>query len=61
MIRISRLTDHVGRQTTYQYELGGGQLASVTGPDGATTSYLYSLGKSAASDHRLTQIRRRAL
>jgi len=56
--RISRLTDHAGRQTTYQYELGGAHLASVTGPDGATTSYLYSLGKAAASDHRLTQIRR---
>lgn len=54
--RISRLIDHVGRETIYNYDNSGAHLLSVTAPGNRVTSYTYSLGQGIASDHRLLSV-----
>jgi RHS repeat-associated protein len=39
--RMTGLTDHAGKTTTYSYNPENTLLNSVTGPDGKTTSYYY--------------------
>jgi len=54
--RISKLIDHVSRETTYEYSSDGIHLLKVTDPAGHVTSYIYSLGQGEATYHRLTSI-----
>lgn len=54
--RISKVIDHVGQVTTYEYSPDGIHLLKVTDPAGYATSYTYSLGQGEAIDHRLTSI-----
>ena len=54
--RISRLIDHVGRETIYGYDDTGTHLLSVMAPGNRVISYTYSLGQGEASDHRLLSI-----
>jgi RHS repeat-associated protein len=54
--RISKLIDHAGRETVYEYSPDGVHLLKVTNPAGYATSYTYSLGMGEATDHRLTSI-----
>jgi len=67
--RITKLTDHVGRQTTYEYEspfpIAAGLvfvpdpyflLATVTDPAGNETKYSYRYGQSDLTNFRLLSI-----
>ena len=54
--RISQISDNLGRSVTYQYDATAEHLISVTRPGGRTTSYTYSIGSGAATDHRITSI-----
>jgi RHS repeat-associated protein len=54
--RIIRVTDPVGRATTYTYDATNEHLVTVTTFDSRMTTYTYSLGAGAASDHALASI-----
>ncbi len=45
--RISRLIDHKGRVTQYQYDTAGKLLLNATTPDGSKTNYNYTSGGSS--------------
>lgn len=53
--RISTLTDHAGRVTSYSYDAAGAQLLAVTDPGGGTTSYAYA-GADGAAAYALERI-----
>lgn len=52
---VSRLTDSLGRVTTYGHDTSNTYLLSVTGP-GGTTSYSYSTAGTPAQQHALTSV-----
>jgi RHS repeat-associated protein len=54
--RIDQITDHVGRQTLFGYDVSNEHLMSVQNYDGRTTVYAYSLGQGAPKEHALTEI-----
>lgn len=54
--RITKLIDHVGRETKYEYSSDGIHLLKVIDPTGNETNYTYSIGHGEATDHRLTSI-----
>jgi RHS repeat-associated protein len=53
--RVTRLTDHVGKQTLYGYDATWEHLVTVTSPAGLVTRYSYTLG-GGATDHALASI-----
>ncbi|MGB0384669.1 MAG: RHS repeat domain-containing protein [Ardenticatenaceae bacterium] len=54
--RISRLTDHAGRETTYSYDASGQHLLTVVAPGDVTTNYSYHPVSGAITDHALQEI-----
>ncbi len=54
--RIATLTDSNGRQTLFTYDAQNEHLRSVKASDGRITSYTYTSGQGAASEHALSQI-----
>jgi RHS repeat-associated protein len=54
--RIIKLTDPVGRLTTFTYDASNEHLLSVTDFDGTVTSYQYASGPGAALANALTLI-----
>ena len=54
--RIDLLTDSTGRTVSFSHDVGGEHLESVTGIDGQTTQYTYSIGNGAAKEHALQSI-----
>lgn len=54
--RLSKLIDHTGRETNYNYDQNGDHLLTVMDHGNRTTSYTYSLGQGQASEHRLLSI-----
>ena len=54
--RIDLLTDSTGRTVSFSYDANGEHLESVTGVDGQTTQYTYSIGNGAAREHALQSI-----
>lgn len=53
---ISKLTDHVGRVTSFAYVSELPHLLTVTAPGGRVTQYAYLFSRSDATDHRLLSI-----
>jgi RHS repeat-associated protein len=53
---ISRLTDHVGRQTNYFYDATGNYLLSVQGVDGLVTTYTYETTPTSPALNALTSV-----
>ena len=53
---IESVTDPVGRTTTYSYDAGGKHLIVVGSFDRSVTTYAYTTGQGAASEHALSQI-----
>ena len=51
--RITSVTDPVGRVTQYGYDANNEHLLTVTDFDGEVTTYTYSLGGGAVTDHAL--------
>ena len=54
--RISRLTDHAGQVTTYEYDSAGEHLVRVTAPGNVTNTYAYQPFSGSPSDHALTSV-----
>jgi len=54
--RVSRLTDPVGRVTTFAYDAAGEHLIQMIAPDGTTNSYTYLTGQGAAREHALAAV-----
>ncbi len=54
--RIMSVTDDAGRATTYTYDAANEHLMSVETFDGQITTYDYSQGSGAASEHALTSV-----
>lgn len=54
--RMSQVTDHAGRVTTYTYDGSGNYLQSVTAPGAMTTSYRYNDANGSLADHTLREI-----
>ncbi|MFO0799724.1 MAG: LamG-like jellyroll fold domain-containing protein [Gemmataceae bacterium] len=53
--RIGSITDSAGRQAVYTYDAANEHLLSVQTPAGVT-SYTYSVGNGAATEHALTSV-----
>ena len=54
--RLSRLTDHAGQVTSYEYDAAGEHLARVVGPGNVTTAYAYEPAAGGVRDHALTSV-----
>jgi RHS repeat-associated protein len=54
--RIISVTDPAGRVTTYTYDASNEHLLSVTTFDSQTTTYTYSIGAGAATEHALLSV-----
>ena len=54
--RLTRLTDHSGQATTYEYDATGEYLLRVVAPGSVTNSYTYQPVTGNPSDHALASV-----